>query len=67
MVGKPNRKETVMSSTKQMERLFRELHMLLKNGSFTELELTFMESFLEKALEMTRKLLRKAESKKGSG
>jgi hypothetical protein len=49
-----------MATTDKMERLFRDLGLLLKTGQFTRLELEFMAKFLLTSLAAVTKVLARA-------
>lgn len=44
----------------QIERIFKQVHGLLKTGTFTQNDIIFMHRFLAESLKMTRKLLKEA-------
>jgi len=55
-----------MTTFDRIERVFKDLNELLKDGKFTQRDLDFMEAFLERALEATRKVKERASKEEGS-
>jgi len=51
----------------EIERVFRDLEKLIKEGQFTENDIKFMEGFLEIALRGTRKAKKRIKEGKGNG
>jgi len=50
-----------VSEAVRIEKVFGELHELLRDGKFTRTDLDFMETFLEQALAATRKVKERTE------
>jgi hypothetical protein len=57
----------VVEEKDKIVKVFHELHQLLKDGKFTHTDIRFMETYLEKALESTKRLREKAEKQPWEG